>query len=105
MYFSIKTNNEITFLIDGYEESLRNIRASVLLRYELIKAFHSQGYSKFNLGFLPKDKSNENFKHIYDVRMNFGANFVEFPDAFHIVINKILYTVPVVTKTQARTDS
>ena len=48
----IKTNNEITFLIDGYEEKLRKIRASVMLRYELIKEFRKQGYTKFNLGFL-----------------------------------------------------
>lgn len=101
----IKTNNEITFLIDGYEEKLRNIRASVMLRYELIKKFNKQGYSRFNLGFLPKDKGNVNFKHIYDVRMNFGANFVEFPDAFHIVINKFLYNVPIISKTQSRIDS
>ena len=101
----IKTNNEITFLIDGYEEKLRKIRASVMLRYELIKEFRKQGYTKFNLGFLPKDKSNVNFKHIYDVRMNFGANFVEFPDAFHLVINKILYSLPTLPKTQSRSDS
>lgn len=101
----IKTNNEITFLIDGYEEELRTIRASVLLRYEIIKQYIKQGYTKFNLGFLPKDKNNVNFKHIYNVRMNFGATFVEFPDAFHIIINKFMYNMPILNKSQSRLDT
>lgn len=101
----IKTNKEITFLIDGYEEELRNIRASVLLRYEIIKEYVKLGYTNFNLGFLPKDKNNINFKHIYNVRMNFGANFVEFPDAFHIIINKFMYNMPILNKTQSRLDT
>ena len=101
----IKTNKEITFLIDGYDEELRNIRSTVLLRYEIIKQYIKQGYTEFNLGFLPKDKNDINFKNIYNVRMNFGANFVEFPDAFHIIINKFMYNMPILTKNETRLDT
>lgn len=100
----IKTNNEITFLVDGYEEQLRNIRASVMLRYEIIKQFLNQGYTTFNLGFLPSDKNDIKFRHIYTTKMNMGANLVEFPDAFHIITNKFLYNVPMLNKNQIRID-
>ena len=101
----IKTNREITFLVDGYEEQLSHIRGTVLLRYEIIRQYINQGYTNFNLGFLPKDKSNVSLKNICTVKMGYGANFVEYPDAFHIVTNKLLYNTPMTNKIQVRTDS
>lgn len=101
----IKTNREITFLVDGYEEQLSHIRGTILLRYEIIRQYINQSYTNFNLGFLPKDKSNVSLKNICTVKMGYGANFVEYPDAFHIVTNKFLYNTPMTNKIQIRSDS
>lgn len=101
----IKNNKDVSFIIDGYNLNLKNIRSLAYLKYEVMREYVKQGYTSFNLGFLPIDKSSDNFKKLYTVKMNMGANFVEFPDAFHLIINKLIYSMPMVEKTQARYDT
>lgn len=85
----IKTNNEINFLIEGYEEKLRNIRASYSIKWEIIKKYIEEGYGKFNLGYMPK--KDKKFNGLYLSRLGFNSNIVEYPGQYNLIINSTIY--------------
>lgn len=85
----IKTNNRIYFIIDGYEEKIRNIRASNSIKWEIIKKYSKLGYKEFNLGLMPKNK--EEFNGLYLSKLGFNSNIVIYPDQYHLIINSLIY--------------
>ncbi len=88
----IKTNNEITFLIDGYEEKIRNIRASYTIKWEIIKKYSELGYTTFNLGYIP-NSNNKKIDGIVLSRIGFNANIHETPGNYNLIINNSIYTL------------
>lgn len=86
----IKTNNEINFLIEGYEEKVRNIRASYSIKWEIIKKYIKEGYTKFNLGYIPKNI--DKFSGLYLSKLGFNSNIVEYPNQYNLIINPKIYS-------------
>lgn len=91
----IKNDREINFIIDGYEEKLRNIYSSYLLKWEIIKKYLSLGYTIFNLGEVTGNRSKENNKYygLYFNKIALGGNLIEYPGEFDLIINKPIYNL------------
>ncbi len=89
----IKDDNEITFLIDGYEEKTREIQSSYMLKWEIIKKYLLEGYTKFNLGEITGDVTTTNNKYygLYFSKMSFNGTVYEYPGEFDLIVNKPIY--------------
>lgn len=87
----IKTNNEINFIIEGYEEKIRNIRASYSIKWEIIKKYNELGYNTFNLGYIPNN-INKKFEGIFLSKLGFNANTYNYPGQYNLIINNTIYT-------------
>lgn len=89
----IKDDNEVTFLIDGYEEKTREIQSSYMLKWEIIKKYITDGYTNFNLGEVTGDVTPTNNKYygLYFSKMSFNGTVYEYPGEFDLIINKPLY--------------
>ncbi len=89
----IKNNEEIYFLIDGYDDKYRKIHSNHVLKWAIIKKFYEQGYNKFNLGevnensFLKENKYHGQLMY----KLGFGGNIVEYPPQLLLVVDKIKY--------------
>ena len=90
----IRNNKEIYFLIDGYNESFRNIHSSHILKWALIKKYSLLGYKIFNLGEIHKDYNNKETKYHgqYMYKIGFGGNIIEYSQNLLLVINKPIYS-------------
>lgn len=93
----IKTNNKINFLVEGYEEKIRDIRASYSIKWEIIKEYSKQGYTLFNLGYIPNNNNNKEptnkFNGIFLSRLGFNADIYDFPETYNLIINNSFYTL------------
>lgn len=91
----VKNDKELWFLIDGYEEKLRNIYSSYLLKWEIIKKYIEEGITTFNFGEISGNFNKENNKYygIYFSKTSFGGNIYEYPGEFDLVINKTIYNL------------
>lgn len=91
----IKNNHEIYFLIDGYNEKYRNIHSTHILKWALIKKFYNEGYRIFNLGEINKNYQDkqDKYKGLYDYKIGFGGNVIEYSPNLLYVINKPLYNM------------
>jgi len=91
----IKNDKEVYFLIDGYEEKLKDIYSSYLLKWEIIKKYINEGITKFNLGEITGNKNQENnkFYGLYFNKISFGGNIYEYPGEFDLVVNKTIYNL------------
>ena len=90
----IRNNNEVYFLIDGYNDKYRNIHSSHILKWAIIKKYYEKGYNKFNLGevhnmYFSKDNKYHN-QYMY--KIGFGGNVIEYPPEMKLIINKLAYT-------------
>lgn len=86
----IKTNNEISFIIDGYEEKTRAIRASYSIKWEIIKLYNKLGYNKFNLGYVPNNYHKYN--GVFLSKLGFDAKIYTYPGQYNLIINNTIYT-------------
>jgi len=91
----IKNNREINFIIDGYEEKFRDVYSSYLIKWEIIKKYMNEGYTKFNLGEITANISKENnkFYGLYLSKAFFNGKIIEYPGEFDLVINKLSYSI------------
>ena len=90
----IRTNNNIYFIEEGYEEKLRNIYSISLLKWNIIQKYYNEGYKNFNLGNIPPLKNKDNkFKGIYLSKSGFNPRIYETCGIFDLVINKYIYTI------------
>lgn len=89
----IRNNNEIYFLIDGFNDKYRNIYSSHVLKWAIIKKYFEKGYTKFNLGEIHNNyyaKANK-YYHQYTYKIGFGGNIIEYPETLRLIINKPVY--------------
>lgn len=91
----VRNDRELWFLIDGYEEKLRNIYSSYLLKWEVIKKYIEDGVHTFNFGEISGNISKDNNKYygIYFSKTSFGGNIYEYPGEFDLVVNKGIYNL------------
>ena len=85
----IKTNNTINFIVDGYDSNLKFIKASYLIKWEIIKEYLKLGYTNFNLGYLPDYQ--EKFKGLYLSRIGFNCNIYIEPGQYNLIVNNMIY--------------
>lgn len=91
----IKNNHEIYFLIDGYNEEVRTIRSTHILKWAIIKKYYKDGYRIFNLGDINHNYLNKTSKYYgqYMYKIGFGGNIVEYPPNLLLIINKPMYGI------------
>ena len=89
----IKQGNTVYFIEEGYEDKLRNIYSLSILKWELIKKFYKEGYTNFNLGFIPLNIKDSKYKGIYLSKIGFSPRIYEYSGNYDLVINKIIYSV------------
>lgn len=89
----IKQGNTIYFIEEGYEDKLRNIYSLSILKWELIKKFYKEGFTNFNLGFIPLNIKDTKYKGIYLSKIGFSPRIYEYSGNYDLIINKIIYNV------------
>lgn len=89
----IRNNKEIYFLVDGYNEQLNYIHSLNLIKWEIIKSYHSVGYKEFSFGAVNSDLNNETYKGLLNSKLGFGGDIIEYPGDYNLTINKYLYTI------------
>lgn len=91
----IKTNREIYFLVDGYEEKLKDIHSSHMLKWEIMKKYLNEGYRLFNLGEISNNLNPQNNKYygLYLSKIGFNGTINEYLEEQDLVINKLLYHI------------
>ena len=91
----IRNNREVNFIVDGYEEKLREVHSSYLLKWEVIKKYINEGYKTFNLGEVSNIREVDNNKYygLYLSKINFNAVVNEYPGEFDLVINPTIYSI------------
>ncbi len=89
----IKNHHEIYFLADGYKEEYRYIHATDILKWAIIRKYHTAGYRRFNLGEIHQnyfDKTSKYYRQ-YKAKIGFGGDIVEYTPNLKYIINKPLY--------------
>lgn len=89
----IKQGDTIYFIEEGYEDKLRNIYSLSILKWELIKKFYKEGFTNFNLGFIPLNIKDTKYKGIYLSKIGFSPRIYEYSGNYDLIINKIIYNV------------
>ena len=89
----IKQGNTVYFIEEGYEDKLRNIYSLSILKWELIKKFYKEGYTNFNLGFIPLNIKDSKYNGIYLSKIGFSPRIYEYSGNYDLVTNKIIYSV------------
>lgn len=89
----ISNNQEIYFMVDGYERKVKDIHSVNLIIWEVIKKYMKDGYRKFNLGKIYSNLENTNSKYhgIFYAKRGFNGKVVTYPGDFDLVINNLLY--------------
>ena len=89
----IKNHHEIYFLADGYKEEYRYIHATDILKWAIIRKYHTVGYRRFNLGEIHQnyfDKTSKYYRQ-YKAKIGFGGDIVEYTPNLKYIVNKPLY--------------
>lgn len=91
----IRNDKEVYFLVDGYNDKLKNIRSSHILKWKIIRHYCKQGYNMFNLGEISNNYENKDDKYngLYLYKKGFGGDIVEYPADMLLVIDNSKYFV------------
>lgn len=83
---------EVFFLIDGYDKNFKNIPANHLLKWKIIETYINKGYNKIHLNGITGDFTKENkFYGLYNFKIGYSADVVEYVGEFDLIINSPLY--------------
>lgn len=89
----IRNNKEIYFVVDGYNDQVSYIHSIPLIKWEIMKIYHSVNYREFYLGPVHSNFDIEEYKGLFNSKMGFGAELIEYPGDFDLIVNKYLYTI------------
>ena len=84
----IKYNNEIFFLIYGYDKEFKSYCSTHLMFYQIMEKYHKEGYNKFNLNGISGD-----FDHFNDLtgltkfKLGFNAHIEEYLGEFTLTVD------------------
>lgn len=89
----IRNNKEVYFLIDGYNEKLKTIHSSHILKWKIIKHYSKLGYKIFNLGEISNNYQNSNDKYngLYLYKKGFGGDIIQYPPDMLLIIDNNKY--------------
>jgi len=85
----IKNNREIYFLDESYNQDLKKLYSSHLIKWEIMKKYLSEGYKIFNFGNIKNTDNNGD----YLFKMGFGGKIHEYIGMYDLIINKTLYKI------------
>ncbi|MEE3342684.1 MAG: peptidoglycan bridge formation glycyltransferase FemA/FemB family protein [Bacilli bacterium] len=80
----ISNKREIAFVTEGFENKFKHIRATTMIKWEIIKRHINNGYQIFDLG-------NISISNVYNTKNGFNGNIIEFSNTFDLVINEMFY--------------
>lgn len=80
----ISNKREISFVTEGYDENFKHIRATAMIKWEIIKRHLQNGYRTFDLG-------NISINNVYNTKNGFNGDIIEFSNTFDLVINDMFY--------------
>lgn len=90
----IKQNNEITILIDGFNDKFKKFNSKHLLIWQIIDIYKKQGFTKFNLGGMSNMVIDEKkYAGLDEFKMGFGAKMYEYAGDFELVTHKRNYNL------------
>lgn len=88
---TIKCEDTVFFLIDGYKSDYKRFNAKHLLIWQLIEKYKKEGFKKLNIGGLPNINEKNDYEGLVQFKLNFGANVYEYAGDFELITNNSLY--------------
>ncbi len=88
----IKYNNEIFFLINGYDQKYKNYCPNHYLKFQIIEKYKKLGYTRIHLNGISGDFNKTSpYYGLTRFKLGFNANIEEYIGEFTLVINKRKY--------------
>lgn len=88
----IKYNNEIFFLINGYDQKYKNYCPNHYLKFQIIEKYKKLGYTRMHLNGISGDFNKTSpYYGLTRFKLGFNANIEEYIGEFTLVINKRKY--------------
>ena len=85
----IKYNNEIFFLIFGYDKDFKSYCSTHLMIYQIMDKYHREGYNKFNLNGISGDFDHFNgLTGLTRFKLGFNAHIEEYLGEFTLTVDK-----------------
>lgn len=92
--FTIKHNNGVILVIDGYLEEYLKYNPRYVLIWELIKKYKEEGFIYLNLNGVVGDFNKNNlgiYETLNDAKLGFNSTVMEYIGEFDLVINDYAY--------------
>lgn len=88
----IKQNQEVSLLIEGFNQNFRTLNPNYYLKWELIKKFNQEGYQYFNLNAIVGEfKEKNKYSGLNEMKLGFSSTAVEYIGDFDYIINNQAY--------------
>lgn len=88
---TVKCEDTVFFLIDGYKQEYKRFNAKHLLIWQLIEKYKKEGFKKLNIGGLPNITQKNEFEGLVQFKLNFGSKVYEYAGDFELITNNSLY--------------
>ena len=92
--FTIKHNNGVILVIDGYLKEYLKYNPRYVLMWELIKKYKEEGFIYLNLNGVVGDFNKNNlgiYETLNDAKLGFNSTVMEYIGEFDLVINDYAY--------------
>ncbi len=92
--FTIKHNNGVDLIIDGYLKEYLKFNPRYVLIWELIKKYKTEGFMYINLNGVIGDFSKEDlgkYEILNDAKLSFNSSVIEYIGEFDLVLNERIY--------------
>lgn len=91
---TIKYQNTMNLIIEGFNKNYKNFNPNYLLKWELIKLFNEQEFNHFNLnGIVGEFKEKNKYSGLNEMKLGYNASAIEYIGEFDLIINKTVYNI------------
>lgn len=91
---TIKYQNEMNLIIEGFNKKYNYFNPNYLLKWELIKKFNEEELSYFNLnGIVGEFKEKNKYSGLNEMKLGYNATAIEYIGEFDLIINKTVYNI------------
>jgi len=88
----IKQSQEVSLLIEGFNQKFRHFNPNYYLKWELIKKFNQEGYQYFNLNAIVGEfKEKNKYSGLNEMKLGFASTAVEYIGDLDYIINPHAY--------------